>query len=313
MPSAQVLDFGPDPYAENIGKIAQGFSQGFFQQEKQRKNEEIFRRIKSKYGPDASPDRIFRDILEAEGLDQDYKSNLLSQVKDYITASSKGNINPYQKEMLDIRKEDLDIKKRKEQRDIEGEPTKYQQILADQRRADLALKERRVNEAINKNAADFPKTVSDYVNSLLKDEVFIPSAADKGILNDRIQSNIKEEKMSLPQAFNEAYDYIQQKNEIVDTYKIEKRPESWDRLRSPNPNEVAKSMEKAYQQLNELYESGIESQTDLRKIANRAGWESQEITAMLQKLFQSNGRKLRVPAAEKPAQAANLDDIMWGE
>ncbi len=310
MPSAQVLDFGPDPYAENIGKIAQGFSQGFFQQEKQRKNEEIFRRIKSKYGPDAKPDQIFKDVLEAEGFDPDYKSNLLSNVKDYIAASSKGSLTPYQSEMLAIRKEELGLKKQKSEEQEEKAITPYQKKLIEQREATLALQRKRIEQASEKKDESFPKLVSDYVNSVFKDEALNPSASDKSILNDRIQSNIKDEKMNMAQAFNEAYDYIQQKNEIVDTYPIEERPNPWGIL---DPKELNQAMEKAYQQLNQLYESGIESQSDLRKIAKRGKWKPEEITAMLQKLFQSNGRKLRVPAAEKPAQAANLDDILFGE
>lgn len=316
MPSAQVLDFGPDPFAENIGKFAEGFSSSFFKNEERKKNEEVFDRIKKAYGKDANPERMFKDILEAEGLDEDYKKDLLKEVKEYATLAGKKSLTPYQAELLEIRKEDLQLKK-----DKAAQPDKaispYQKKLIEQREATLALQRQRIEEAAKKADNSFPKLVSDYTNSILKDTGETLSSGDKAALNSRVQANIKDDGMPIEEAVNEALDYIEMKNQIVEGAEITPRPIKWMGLANPSPQEVEKVMEQVFPELEQLYDVGIESQKDLRSIAKRAGWLPAEITKMLQVLYQRKGKKFRTkaPDSKKEAaqQTAGLDDILFGE
>ncbi len=322
MPSAQVIDFGPEPLTEAMGKFASGFSDSFFKQQTQKKNEDIFKRIKDSYGPDASPERIFKDILESEGLDQDYKRNLLNEVKEYASLESQKYKTIYQKEMQDLRKEDLKLKRDKAQKG--DEISKYQEKnLANQRRR-LDLEQQRINQAAEKNTKDLPDLVSKYTNTILKDaEERLPSQ-DKALLNSRIISNIKDDGMEMDEAFKEALDYVQMKNQIIEEVQIEPKPTRF--IGSPNPQEIEQAIEKAYANLDQLYDSGIESQSDLRKIAKKSGWLPQEITVMLQELYRRKGKRVRsTESATKASQevsgseqgvaqeSGGLDDILFGE
>ena len=75
MPSAQVINFGEDPYANAMGGFARNFLSEISEKALQQRNENIFQKIKEKYGKDAQPKDIFRDVLEHGGLDPDYKRN----------------------------------------------------------------------------------------------------------------------------------------------------------------------------------------------------------------------------------------------
>ena len=310
MPSAQVLDFGPDPFVESVSKFAQGFSDTFFKNENQKKNDAIFSRIKKAYGADATPERMLKDIIEAEGFDEEYKQNKIKEVTEYAKLASKKNLTPYQQESLDIRKEELKLKKDKAVLEEQGKAITAQQAESNRiRDTQNALRARAIDEAAKKNSNNFPKLISDYTNSVLKDSGDNLSASDKSLLNSRVQANVKDDGMSVDEAFNEALEYVDLKNQIVEGAEIEPRPTSFIPFTSPSPQEIEKGMEKAFQQLEQLYDAGVESQRDLRAIAKKGGWQPEEITRMLQLLFQRKGKKIKA----KPAPAASVDDILFGE
>src|SRR5690606_7276240 len=222
MPSAQVIDFGSDPFADSIGKFAQGFSNAYYEKQNQEKNEKIFDRIKKKYGPNAKPDQMLRDIIEAEGFDASYKKDLIKDLKDYASLASKSKMTAYQKRNLELQEVRLENDRK------------------------------RIENAARNQDKKFPKLVADYTNSILKDSDNKLPPSDKAILNQRIQSNITDDGMTMDEAFNEALDYIDMKNQIVDLAQLEERPKARF-LRKAKQTKIKSSMEKAYQQLNELY------------------------------------------------------------
>src|SRR5690606_25937144 len=289
MPSAQVIDFGSDPFADSIGKFAQGFSNAYYEKQNQEKNEKIFDRIKKKYGPNAKPDQMLRDIIEAEGFDESYKRDLIKDIKDYAALSTKKELTPYQEEMLNIRKEELDLKKRKGEQDDGMTP--YQKRNLELQEVRLENDRKRIENAARNQDEKFPKLVADYTNSVLKDSDNKLPPSDKAILNQRIQSNITDDGMTMDEAFNEALDYIDMKNQIVDSAQLEERPTRF--FGEATQQELEQAMGKAYEGLKQLYEAGIESQRDLRAIARRAGWQPEEITAMLQRIMQRKGKRVR--------------------
>src|SRR5690606_12163405 len=167
MPSLQVVDFGPDSFSDTMGKFAQGFSDSFFQQQSQKRNEELFSRIKEKYGKDASPDRIMKDIIEAEGFDPEYKKDLVKDITEYAKLASLKKRSMYQDEMLDIKKQELDIKKAK----ASGEDglSEYQKRNLALQEVRLANEKQRIEISNKKNESSAPKLTADYINSIYKD------------------------------------------------------------------------------------------------------------------------------------------------
>lgn len=323
MPSAQIIDFGPDPLTENMSKFASGFSDAFFKQQTQKKNEDIFQRIKEGYGPDAKPDRIFKDILQAEGLDEDYKRDLLKEVKNYASLEAQKDKSIYQTTMQDIRQKELGLKQQKA--DEKDQLTEFQKQNLKRQDLRLANERSRIDQASKKNEKDLPTLITNYTNSVLKNANEKINVADKALLNSRVQSNIKDDGMLIDEALEEALDYVNMKNQVVADAKIIDRPVE-GKIWGAGPEQVIQAKQQAYIQLKQLYDSGIESQTDLRNIAKKSGWNAAEITDILQSVYSSNGRKLRTSKKSLPdqtqvsgseqgtaQQVSGVDDILFGE
>lgn len=332
MPSAQVVNFGEDPYANAMGGFARNFLGEINEKAGQRRNENIFQKIKEKYGPEAEPEDIFRDVLEHEGLDQEYKRNKLNEIKEYASIATKGKTTPYQKAMLDIRQEELNLKKTKAEKDEKKNISPYQQKVLKNQEIRLALERQRLEQAAKVNDKKFPEHVDKYTTSLLKNAEEKLPAHDKADLNSFIEQLMsdKENPMSVNDAFNRAYDYIQARREKVDTVKITPRPTKWGGTTWADQEDIEQSMEKAFTELKALHdEDGVDNQKELRAIAERAGWKAEEITEMLKAVFRGAGKALRgaprkqstpkqsakIPFQEQGAtsQAAGLDDILFGE
>lgn len=303
MPSAQVINFGEDPYANAMGGFARNFLSEISEKALQQRNENIFQKIKEKYGKDAQPKDIFRDVLEHGGLDPDYKRNKLNEIKEYAAIATRG--------------------------DSEKPITPYQDKVLKNQEARLLLEKRRLDQGADVNEKKLPEYVNKYTSGLLKDaEIRLP-VHDRSDLNSFILQLITEDGLGVDEAFNRAYDYIQARRDKVDTFKVTPRPSPWF---GENQKELAESKEKAYQELKSLHdEDGIENQKELRTIAEKGGWKPEEITEMLQLIFKGSGKTLRgssvkssTPTPEhsanipfehqgEAAEEAGLDDILFGE
>lgn len=304
------------------GGFAKNFLGEINEKAGQRRNENIFSKIKEKYGPDAKPEDIFKDVLESEGLDQEYKRNKLNEIKDYATLATKGKTTPYQQAMLEIREEELNLKKNKAANPEEKQITPYQAKVLKNQETRLQLERQRLEQAASTQDKKLPEYVDKYTTNLLKNaDVKLP-AHDKADLNDFVEQLMTEGDVGVNEAFNKAYNYIEARREKIDSVEITPKPSGW--FSGSSQQEVEQSMEKAFNELKALHdEDGIDNQKELRAIAQRAGWEPEEITLMLQKIFQRSGKRIKgAPRKDKQVageeqgeatQAAGLDDILFGE
>lgn len=293
MPAAQILDFGPDPFAESISKFAQGFSSQFIKDQTRKDNEEIFKRIKMAYENDADPTRMYKDLLSAEGMDEDYKTDKLKQVKDYLSVVGKKDLTPYQKQLLDVRKGELKIK---------GDNAKNKETQ-------LANAKLRIENTKDKNNKDFPTKVSNYVNSILKDTGSSMSAQDKAEFNSRIVSNMQDTNLSINDALSEALQYQELKQEIRGS-KITPKP-STNPIWGEGKDGLDKSLKTAYNEIEQIYDAGLTSQKDLRKILENSGWK-EEAQAILQDLFKTKGKKIRTPKQTENPKLQEATNILFG-
>lgn len=280
MPSIQVVDFGPNPISQAVGDFTKSFAGTFFKNQNKKKDDEIFTRIKENYGTNATPEKMYRDLTESTGLSEDYKKDRVREIKDYASLVTKGGEKPI---------------------------SAYQAALIQQRDAQAKLQEKRINAAIADKKNNLPKLVADYTNTQFKDTGTTLDVTDKNYLNSRITENLNE-GMPLDKAFEEAYETYQIKKEIVAVTQIPPKPKSW--LGQPSKEDVNPAMDQAFQELNKLYDAGITAQRDLRSIAKRAGWSPEEISEMLNLVYQRHGKKAKSQEPEKPKES--VDDILFG-
>lgn len=308
MPSAQVINFGEDPYANAMGGFARNFLSTINEKTAQRRNDDLFKRIADQYGEDVSTERIIRDVIKAEGFDQDYKRNKLKELTDYATLGAKRDRNGYENAKLEQRREELEVRKKTNE-------------IAENR---LNNEANRIQATAEKNKGTTSKQINDYASKVLKDASVNLPAHDRADLTNFMDQlvNDPENPMTIPQAYKQAANYIDARREKIDTVKIAERPGYW----SGTP--IVTAMQQAITDLQALHdEDGIDNQKELRTIAKRSSWKDEEITAMLQRVFASNGKKLRGPAPKsaqesakipleiqgQTAQAASVDDILFGE
>ncbi len=171
------------------------------------------------------------------------------------------------------RLKELKIKQGNAAKDSTGKGiTPYQEKVLKNQETRLTLERQRLQQAADSQDKKLPEYIDKYTSGLLKDaEVKLP-ANDKAELNGFVEQLMtdKENPMTVNEAFNHAYQYIEARREKIDTVQITPKPTAW--IGKPNPNEVLQSADKAFQELKSLhYEDGIDSQKDLREIARRGG------------------------------------------
>lgn len=140
MPALQTVNLGGDPKATAMGSFAKNFLGALTEGAEKRKNDEIFKRISDQYGPDGKPEDMLWDIIKSEGLSQEYKNNKAAEIVQYATLKNKktNELTPYQKGMLSIRQEELNIKKNPKP---VPQITPYQQANIDARNRSLNIQE----------------------------------------------------------------------------------------------------------------------------------------------------------------------------
>jgi hypothetical protein len=266
MPAAQVINFGEDPYANAMGGFAKSFLGTLNENQGQRRNDDIFKKVMSKYGPDAEPEMIYRDIANAEGLSQDYKRDKLKETLDLATLKSKKTqITPYQQAMIDIREQELNIKKANANKPKEKPLTDYQQEVLANARIRLEKQELQLKQAAERESAKFPKLVADYTNSQLKGADKQLSIEDKADLNGLMERLLKDKKnpVSTPEAFQSAYQMVTNRREQIDDAAISKKP-YWSR-------DIPMGEEQAYNELLQLKQQFGLTEKELKKKATSAG------------------------------------------
>lgn len=301
MPQAQVINFGEDPYANAMGSFARGFLGEINEKTGQRRNEELFSRIKSKYEND-DPEKLFKDVLEAEGFDQEYKRNKLKEITEYASLSTKINKSKYEKELLETKKEDLKLERDKVNNQAKNLSNQELRLQNDAKRLDISAK---------KNSQKLPGQISKFTSDRLKDADLRWPVQDVSALNNAIEQLMtSEEALGSNEAFQKAFELVEQRREVINNAKITSRPKPW--VGSPTEKEVLTSLNQAYEQLKQLHdEQGVNSQKDLRAIAERYGWEKEEITEMLRRIFKEAGQKFKEPKQKETLDIT--DSILYGQ
>ena len=316
MPQLQTVNFGEDPYANAMGTFARNALGTLNEKAGQRRNQDIFKKIQENYGPDAPPEKIFKDVLNAENLDEGYKRNLLSEIKDYATLSTKKDKTGYDDAMLDIRKEELNIKKNKAKQElINGKPiTAYQKAALKNADARLKIEEDKIARAAKSENVKLPQLIDKYTTNALKDSIGSEKVnpRDKGEMNGFIQQQMTDpdDPKDLNTAFKNALEYIQARREKINDVKITEKPVKWTGG-AESPEVVERSQDKAYAELEAMYDQdGIDSKRDLKAIAKRAGWSDMECDQMVNKILQRAGKKVSPKKQDK--NTGSVDDILFG-
>lgn len=281
MPSAQVIDFGPDPRATAMSNFGDALFGRITQKAEQKRNEDIFRKIKDNYGKEASPEVLYREVLGSEGMDQNYKKDILSTLKDYAALTNKSYLNANERDKLKLRADELAT------RNMTND-------IANRR---LKNEEDKVKNAADKAKKELPQEVAKYTANALKTSDIKLRPDMKAELDSFVRQLVDEEKAPIDQAFQHAYRYIEALQDLIDEGKITERPGFFSK------GSVKEAMDQAEVELQKLHdEDGITNQKDLRAIAERSLWKPEEITEMLNRVFQRNGKKLKGPSPKAPVK-----------
>lgn len=291
MPSVQVVDFGPDPRAQAMGSFTHNFLNKLYEGGEKRRDENIFEDIKNRQKEGGSIEDLYADVIGAKGLSQSYKENTLKDLKELATLISN-------KDKTSIRSAENET--RKDTNKINA--------------ARVANTSKQIDQANKNQKHKLTNEISKYVNTTTKDSKYNPE--DKAMFNEMIQFQLDNNpELTIPQAFRQAEEAIIAKNDIVNHSKfVEKQKVGFF---GATQQQYEKSYQDAEQTLEKYYDEGITSQTDLRKIAKRGGWDDAEITEMLQNVFRRNGRKARTPkpkeeAKEEETKTEDLDEVLFG-
>jgi hypothetical protein len=288
MPSLQTVNFGPNPLNETMRNLASGFMDQYNINEEKKRNDHIFRTITSKYPTDAKPEDIFKDLLSAEGMDESYKKNKISEIKDFVTLKSKGNYTPYQKAMLDLKEEEMGIKKKKTERDV--------------------LKEK--IQAKNKDAtaiANTKKQIMNFTEKTAKRENldgYQLADLNRFVSNAENLARQTNQDFDLESTIVDGLDYVKEKATTIATTQVTTKPSS---MFGVGDQKMAEAEGKLYDELSKLYDQGITNQKDLRTVAKRGNWLIEDINRVVSKLLQDKGK-----APKKKDQRPDLDSLLFG-
>jgi hypothetical protein len=283
MPQLQVVDFGQNAGSDALTNLARGLSSGYFQAQEQKSNEDIFDRIKENYSGE-DPMMFMEDVLNAKGLGQEYKKNKLDEIKTLVDLKNKKVSSDYAALQKTISLGNLNVRRTSEEN-----------------------KEKRLEQEAKKAKQELPIKVSTYINNQLKEEDEKIDAEDKSMLNSRM-INLMDEGFSIPEAFNQAYEFISEKNRLIDTETLTLRPIKYPVTQiNQHKQKVEEARKKVTHELSQLYEAGVTAKKDLRKILERASWEKEEIKEILDEVVNKKLKKKETQEEKKP-----IDNILFG-
>ena len=283
MPQLQVVDFGQNAGSDALTNLARGLSSGYFQAQEQKSNEDIFDRIKENYSGE-DPMMFMEDVLNAKGLGQEYKKNKLDEIKTLVDLKNKKVSSDYAALQKTISLGNLNVRRTSEEN-----------------------KEKRLEQEAKKAKQELPIKVSTYINNQLKEEDDKIDAEDKSMLNSRM-INLMDEGFSIPEAFNQAYEFISEKNRLIDTETLTLRPVKYPVTQiNQHKQKVEEARKKVTNELSQLYEAGVTAKKDLRKILERASWEKEEIKEILDEVVNKKLKKKETQEEKKP-----IDNILFG-
>lgn len=311
MPSLQVVDFGSNPLADSLGKMAQGFSQTIFDRMEDKRNKDLLDEVDKL---DLPMDQKILQISKAYGIDPAYKQDRISAMLKVAELENKRDRTAIDKLTAERLKSQSDLNIRKYEETVKGQSPqaiKDAAIRAENQRR-LELQENRLQQSIQDKAKAYPEKLAKYINSQLKDSGETMSSNDRAMMTDIIDNLVRDQKIPLGDAYQSAYDAVRQKNELVQNVMAVRKPAGiaagWtSAAQPPSAEEVSKGREQLFNQLVQLFDQGVRSQTDLRKIAKSGGWDTDEVNSVLQQLFQAKRMKYQPTKVEKTEkQAENM-------
>lgn len=240
MPSLQVVDLGPDPRSEAVGGFARNFAENFKRLQAQKRNEQMFNKLREKYGDDIDPELLSRDLIGAEGFDPEYKQDYFGRLKDYSNIKeNKEKISLRDKEIQNAEKRNIidEIKAKNEQTKANNQAKrdKDTQVYKNQKYVQNELKARE----------------SDNIPGWLKSKItpLVNEGVNKGMTVDAAYNRVIQE-------VDRIIDIIENGTVTPDTHYTRTDPQE---------------LEQAAQDLAQLYQNGITRQEDLKKILKRSG------------------------------------------
>lgn len=303
MPSVQVVDFGPSMMSDTLGKMAQGFSNTVFDLAKEKRDKELLDDI------DKLPMELEDKILElskAYGVDPSYKNDRIGNLLKVAELRSKKDKTAVEMITAQRLKTQAELQSKKYQDTVDGiSPTakKDAAIRAENARR-IELQENRLENSIKQKHKDYPDRVAKHISSQLRDSGETMSSNDRAQMTDIITNLVQGQDLPIGDAYTQAYDAIQQKNELVKNVMAVPKPQNegggmFSSGKPPSPDRIAKSKQDLFNQLIQLFDQGVRSQTDLRKIAKKGGWDDAESNEVLQKVFQAKLAKYQPPKSQK--------------
>lgn len=273
MPQLQIADFGEDPYSQSIGNFAEKFSSALFAAKEKKRNDEIFERIAKKYKDEPDHLKMLEDIQRSSGFDHDYKKNLISEVANLAEIAAKKEKSLYDQERLDIEREKLEQKKNQEKKD---------------------------------KSRSMIQTIDDFYRN--EDEKL--DADNKSYLADHMKFLIDEHNYSLNEAFQEAKEVLDIKNQLVKEEKVTERPvdPSWYQSgKKTTQDELEQLKLQAAKDLKKFYDNGVTIEKDLIQILQNSGWDEKESNEIIKEFNKTKKKK------SKSKQSESIEDIFLGE
>lgn len=285
MPQLQVVNTGGSPLNTALGNISAGFIESFNKRAETARNDEIFSRIKSKYGPKLDADTIYKDILQSEGFDQSYKNNILKQVSDYSALQRNEKRTVYEQMRLAQLQDDLNIKKFKAEQDPATKPmTPYERNIIQNRQRYLDLQENKLKNSVASGSNKLGKDFASYSNAVLKLSARPILPEDKALI-DTVGINAIRNGADIQTAFNAGYQAYNQKKQIEEEATPPIDPKSnWTQ---PTPAQEQQAKQDLFDFLSQVYNAGIKDPKKLRGIAARGKWSSEEANQVIQKIMQN--------------------------
>jgi hypothetical protein len=136
MPALQTVNFGADPRANAMGAFAKNFLGALTAKVEENKNDALFKQISDKYGPNADPLMVLKDLATSQGIGQGFKDNKTSIYTKIAELENKQNKSIADQAVLDQRKAEL--KSRQESNVIAANRAETEKKKADNNAKKLA-------------------------------------------------------------------------------------------------------------------------------------------------------------------------------
>lgn len=293
-----------NPWSGGIRSFFQGYTPAALERQKQRRQQGGINKLFQRAKEGADIEDLYADSQTIDDLEPEIGSKVVNAISSIRESKRKSEyetrkldleerklnqkdenaITPYQQAKLDIENKKL---KNNEQTPI----TPYQKASIDIRNREL------------KERGGGAEVIRKYVDSILKDDMEInPNAEEKLRVNKDIAKMMEaNEKLSLSEAADQAFNAIQERRDLIQDTPITARARF-----GQSADDIKKAALEIGQLMNQL---GYETKPQFAKIAKKNGWSKKEdIDYMWDLARQSKQQQMQtiqqpVPTSEKPGKS----------